>query len=122
MTSATKSNAILAGSNMIKSVWIFDSSRRVYRRDENGRAIGGPVWREHWVGHEIVGETSRSWITEFGRKVPKKGGYGIAFDAAEIDRQEYIHKHRCKIADAVRRCDDYYTLRQIAEMAGYVAE
>lgn len=106
----------------MKTVWLFNVNRRVYRQDENGRSTGGPIWREHWQEHEIVGETSQSYITKWGMKVPKKGGEGIAFDAAEIDRLAYVHDNRHNIADAVQRCVDYDTLVKIAEIIGYKAE
>lgn len=103
------------------AVWVFDSNRRVYRRDEDGRPYGGPIWREHWRRHEIVGETTRSWITKHGTKIPKKGGYGIAFTEEEIDRAAYIQDNRHRIADRVLRLDDHDTLKRIAELVGYEA-
>ena len=98
--------------------WIFDINRRVYEKDEHGRSIGGPIWREHWVKVEVVGETSRSWITNFDRRVPKKGGQGYAFSQEEIDRNAFVEK-RYSISNAVRMCTDYDTLKKIADIINY---
>jgi hypothetical protein len=103
----------------MKFVWLFDRDRRVYNKDEKGRSTGGPIWREHWVKHEIVGETSRSWLTKRGQKVPKKGGPGIAFDEAGINRRAFVRDNSYKISQAIARCDDYDTLVKIAEIIGY---
>lgn len=102
--------------NTPKSVWIFDINRRVYDRDERGMATGGPIWRCHWKEVEIVGETRVSWITKYGRKVPKAGGAGIAFSEDEIDKAAYVHDNRSKISSAVMMCRDYETMKKIAEM------
>ena len=99
--------------------WIFDENRRRYKTDEKGRSTGGPIWREHWVKVEIVGETSRSWITNYyDRKVPKKGGRGYAFSEEDIDRMAFVEQ-RHAIGEAVKYCTDYETLRRIAEAVGY---
>lgn len=101
--------------------WVFSESRRVYRRNASGQGIGGPIWREHWLKVEIVGETSRSWLTSWGQKIPKKGGPHIAFSLADIDRQVFIQE-RFAIGDAVRQCRDYETLRAIADLINYQSE
>lgn len=102
-------------------VWVFDINRRIYRRDEHGKAHGGPIWREHWREEKVVGETSRSWITERGTKVPKKGANSrlFAFSEEEIDRESYVQESRHKIADMVRRLTDHDTLKRVAECIGY---
>lgn len=102
--------------------WIFDENRRRYKVDENGRSVGGSIWREHWVKVDIVGETSRSWITDYhGLKVPKKGGRGYAFCEADIDRMAFVEK-RYWIGEAVKRCTDYEILKRVAELVGYSDE
>lgn len=78
-------------------VWLFDINRRVYQRDASGRAFGSPIWREHWEEQVIVGETRVSWVTEWGKKVPKKGGWGIAFSEEEIAREAFVQDHRRNI-------------------------
>lgn len=102
-----------------RRVWVFDYNRRVYRQDEQGRSLhGSPIWREHWREEEVVGETSRSWITRLGRKIPKSGGPGIAFSEEEIERAEYVHENRHLIADQVRMLTDHDKLCQIAKIIG----
>lgn len=96
--------------------WVFDQNRRVYPKGERG---GGPIWREHWRRVEIVGETSRSWVTECGRKVSKKGGSGISFSQEEIDQQAWIQDNRHKIGDRVERCRDFKVMKAIADLVGY---
>jgi hypothetical protein len=101
-------------------VWIFDTNRRVYERDENGRAKGGPIWRDHWKEIPIVGETRVSWVSRYGDKIPKKGGYGIAFSEEEIDRAAFVQEHRSKIVRVLERCQDYDTLIKVAGVLGYM--
>lgn len=98
--------------------WVFDVNRRRYKVDENGKSTGGPIWREHWAKVEIVGETSRSWVTSYGRKIPKSGGSGIAFSEEDINRMAFVEQ-RWAIANKVRYCTDYETLKQIADAVGY---
>lgn len=100
-------------------VWVFDINARTYEIDANGRATGAPIWRAHWREMEIVGETKVSWVTSWGKKIPKKGGRGIAFSQDEIDRQAYMKDHRHRIADRVSRLDDYETMRAVAKLVGY---
>ncbi len=97
--------------------WFFDENKRVYKYID-GKYAGGPIWREHWTKVEIVGETSRSWVTSCGKKVPKAGGRCYAFSQEDIDRMYFVEK-RWAIANAVERCTDYDTLKAIADMVGY---
>lgn len=106
-------------------VWIFDINHRVYRRGPNGESLGGgPIWREHWVKHEIIGETSRSWVVGkwYGqRKIPKKGPIpnGICFSEEEIEQRAFVEDNAHRISDLVLRCKDYATLKKIGELVGY---
>lgn len=103
-------------------VWAFDQSRRVYKHDEKGRAIGGPIWREHWHQLEIVGETSRSWLVgpewarsqpERASKIAKKDWPGsLACSEEDIDRRAFVEE-RHKLADLIRQCHDFDTLKKI---------
>jgi hypothetical protein len=97
--------------------WVFDINRRVYEKDANGKCTGGPIWREHWQEVKIVGETKKSWITLYNKKIPKNGGQGIAFSQEEISKFEVVEK-RWRIADAVRDCRNYEKLKQIADILG----
>jgi hypothetical protein len=117
--SITPTGAASASTDVLGVVWIFDINYRSYRQDENGCAYGGPIWRDCWRKHEIVGETKRSWITRWGRKVPKEGGHGIAFSEEEVSREAYIHDNRHKIADRVMQLSDHDILKRVAELVGY---
>lgn len=103
------------------AVWVFDINIRKYRKDENGRSFGGPIWREHWQRQEIVSETSRSWITNYGEKIPKAraGGRGIAFSEEEIEREAFVQENRHKIAFEVQQIKDHELLKKVAELIGY---
>jgi hypothetical protein len=98
--------------------WLFEPNRRVYRRNDKGETFGGPIWREHWVKIEIVGETTRSWVTSCGGKVPKKEGHAHVFSEEEINRRALV-ADRYSIAECVRHCCDYDKLKQIADIVNY---
>jgi hypothetical protein len=109
-------------------IWYFDQNRRIYPRDANGRPFGSPIWREHWVKLQIVGETSRSWVPRFGKKIPKSEAVRkenrmsqYAFSEEEIDRLAFI-QNRHRIATKVSNCQDYETLRKVAELIGFKEE
>lgn len=109
----------LDGTICYPSCWVFDINKRVYRRDENGRPCGGgPIWREHWRETKIVGETKVSWITEWGKKIPKKGGQGICFSERELDEASWVQENRNRLSDAVRSLKDFTTLKSVSEILG----
>jgi hypothetical protein len=97
------------------TIWIFDTNRLVYPRDAEGRATGGPIWREHWKPVVIVGETSRSWLTNHGGKIAKSGTDPrlVSFSEAEIDRASWVHDNAIKISRRVWACDDFEKLKAI---------
>jgi len=98
------------------TVWIFDENHRVYRKDENGRSFGGPIYREHWVPTKITGETTRSWLIGYGEKIPKKGWNprAVAFSLQEVEEQAYVMDNRHRLGDRVRDLRDAPTMRAIA--------
>lgn len=96
--------------------WVFDINRRVYRRNENGKPCGGPIWREHWREMKIVGETKVSWITEWGKKIPKKGGQGICFSERELEEASWVQENRHRLSDAVLSLNDFTTLKAVSEI------
>jgi hypothetical protein len=114
-------------------LWRFDINRRVYAKDDKGRTVGGPIWREHWTPREVVGETRVSWLVGFsgdgpGRvsvKVAKKdfaaGGcpQGWATSQEHIDRLAWIVRNRGRLSTAVSRCNDYDALQKVAALVGY---
>ena len=96
------------------TIWIFNINRRVYQRDEKGRAFGGPIWREHWGPDQITGETSRSWLTKWGNKIPKNGkADGVAFSEIEIDQAAYVNDKAHRVARAVQSLSCYDTLKRV---------
>lgn len=107
------------------TVWVFDINRRKYRERGPGErfASGPPIWREHWVPQVIVGETSRSWILEYGDKVPKKGAdpQVVSFSRTDIDRAAYVNDNSHLIAHAVGNLKDYELLRRVADLIGHEA-
>ena len=107
--------------NPYPDCWIFDEYRRRYKVNEKGRLFGPPIWREHWIKVNIVGETLRSWVTDYGLKIPKKGGRGYAFSEAEIDRMAFVEQ-RWEIAESVRSCTDYEKLKLVADAVGFKEE
>lgn len=100
--------------------FMFDENRRIYKRDENGMAVGGPTFRGHFREVTIEGQTSKSWITDHGRvKVPKLTPFPPLYTEAMVDAAEYVHDHAYFIGEAARKCRDPIKLRQIAEIVGY---
>jgi hypothetical protein len=117
-------------------VWVFNQNRRVYRQ-ENGRSVGGLIFRDHFIPEKIVGETERSWLVgrpERPIKIPKKGdavrysastAYGrttVYMTQEAVNAACFAHDHRWKIGKAVEACMDVAVLRQIAALVGYKAE
>lgn len=107
--------------NIYPDCWVFDENRRTYRQ-KNGRSYGGPIWIEHWAKVKIIGETSRSWLTSAGQKIPKAGRSGVSFSMEDIERLAFIEEHSHRIADVVARLRDYDALKSIADLIRYEVE
>lgn len=106
------------------TIWLFDDNRRVYADRKPGEAYtgSGPTYLGHWYPVSIAAETKRSWVTEHGRKIPKNLGSvysSHAWSWDDVMRFDYINNHRHRIADMVRRCDNYRSLVIIADTLGY---
>lgn len=106
-------------------VYTFDSNRRVYPTDKT--ISSGPIYREHFVLQEIVGETTQSWIvgyhgwtveTRACTKHKKKAERPNIYTKEQVEEQIYIHDHSYKIQDALRNVD-YKTLKAVADLIGY---
>lgn len=103
-------------------VWRFDLNRRVYERDADGNARGGPIWREYWEPLVVIGETARSWLVgpewmakspERAMKIAKKDWPGsLATSEEDIERVRFVDQ-RHKLADRLKLCTDYDTLKAI---------
>ena len=105
-----KSEALKVGS----TIWKFDLNHRVY--------IGvrtSPDYRSHWVPCRIQRETTRSWVTNSGDKVPKKGSHDtFAFAMKEVDDDVWRTRHRRHISDKVYGASADQ-LRRVAEILNY---
>lgn len=106
-------------------LWEFDENRRVYARDKDGKCYGSPIWREHWVEVEILGETSVSWLVggsylkdwpnaeKRADKLPKRNFPGkYAVSEEEIDKRAFV-EDRYRLAKMVDACHDYDTLKKV---------
>ena len=102
-----------------QTVYIFDITRRVNRDGFRG----GPIWREHYRPEVVESETSRSWVTKYGTKVPKKGRdpHSIAISMQEIEELEWVHEHRYKIVRLLEQCHEPETIKQIAALLRFDA-
>lgn len=103
------------------SVWIFDPLLRC------------SSYRDQWIQHFIIGETSRSWIINpdpnemrpdewRSRKIPKnKMGHetGILTAMSEVDEAVWVRENRHYIARQIEWSYDPVTLRIIAELISY---
>lgn len=99
-------------------VWIFNSNRRIY-----GSNRSAPIWREHWVRKEIIGETSRSWVLAGypELKIPKKSKTPlrhVAWSEKELDQLCWLHEHRYQIVRNVERLPSAELIK-IAKLIGY---
>lgn len=80
-------------------IWRFDSNRRVYTKSST--LSSPPNRRQMWHEVEITGETSRSWVTAYG-KVPKRGApYGWAFTRQAVEDDLWCDRNCYNIATAV---------------------
>lgn len=112
-------------------IWVYDVNRRVYAKDQEGRSVGSPIWRDHWREVKIASETSRSWVSQFGDKYPKKRDYWqkryCAFSQDEIDELEWEQAHAHQIRMAVynmttKNEETLAKLKAIGEIIGYKPE
>jgi len=106
-------------------IWVFDVNRRVYPKKEPGEISRSPVYREHWVMREIVGETTRSWLIGSERapaKVPKRGAdpRRFLFSEKDVDDNVWVNDHCYRIERLIPTLSPE-KLRQVAELIGYEA-
>lgn len=115
-----------------RRVWFFDQNRRVYRRDATGRAVGSPIWREHWRAAVVCRETPRYWLVGHAidsnvtlanclTKIPKNGKppSDVVFDEAAIERLAWVAEHRMALVNKLKTVECPDTLRKIAELIGF---
>ncbi len=101
-----------------KVVFFFNENNRVYQYGEDGRALGGPVYRHYYVAVKIASETSRSWVSLYGNKIPKNDLKSV-FGLQDVEDQIWIASTRYLLADAVKRCGDIAALKQIASLLSF---
>ena len=95
-------------------IWIWEADARIYGTD--GKYIG----RGKYVKNEVVGETSRSYVLKYGKKVPKKYvGENVAFCEEDVRQKTWVRGNRYLIAESVRNVYNYDKLKAIAEISGY---
>jgi hypothetical protein len=110
------------------TVWFFDVNHRVYPEKEGRHSSAAPIWREHWVRHHVIGETSRSWLVgsypkadpKLCAKCPKAEiTTRYALTELEVDERVYCHDNGWRIAERVQRIKDARILREVARIIGY---
>jgi hypothetical protein len=105
-------------------IWHFDDNRRVYERDGLGRAVGGPIYDEHFIACTITGEVGRSWlvyalgIEEKIAKVRIDQPHSNWFSNTGRIDDIWIHDHRHKICELIFG-SNAATMRKVAEVIGY---
>jgi len=96
--------------------WIFDHNRRVYKDPETGVKSFGPIYKYHWVKHEIIGETRVSWLygdKQRPCKIPKKGErYRVYFSLEEVEQDCYVKENVIRLAEMFRHAT-YNQLKEI---------
>lgn len=105
-------------------VYKFDINHRVYKRDASGRALGGPIYREHFLALHVMGETKKSWIVSNfvdGRHQYKIGKDNV-YTAEQVDDKCWMDAHHYQVSQAVYRCKDIDTLKAITALVGYVRD
>lgn len=106
--------------NVGDKFYIFDDNRRIYKRDENGRSSGSPIFREKFVQVEIVGETSRSWVFSYygETKVSKKDPWKKIHTLKMVNDKVWLKEHAYKLGEKVQQCRDIAKMKQIAVIVG----
>jgi hypothetical protein len=110
-----------------KKIWHKNPFKRVYEKNADGHAIGGPIYSAYWEEIEVIGETSRSWLvgykfnhTKIAKKDLAEGKLqGYKLTRAEVDEDIYFNTHRHKITSLVSDIKDVKLLKAVADLIGY---
>lgn len=103
------------------TVYQFDLNRRVYAQDASGRAVGGPIFREHFKPFVIEGEEKNSWLVAApGSRWKHKVAKNQLITAEQVDDRCWVEDYRIKIARLVQECRDPTTLKSVAAVMGYL--
>ena len=96
----------------------FDVNRRVYEKD--GIKRNAPFYEEHFVKIEIIEETDKEYICQYGRTINKRSMlYKIdsstrkkVFTKQEKEDDVYVNSKAHSLAELVRK-SDANTLREV---------
>ena len=99
----------------------FDVNRRVYEKD--GIKRNSPYYDEHFVKIEIIKETDKEYICQFGRTINKRSMlYKIdsstrkkVFTEQEKEDDIYVNSKAHYLAELVRK-SDANTLREVERL------
>lgn len=108
------------------TLYYFDINRRVYEKD--GVKGNAPIYEKHFIKIEILEETDKEYICQFGRTINKKSGlYKISsntrvkiYSEKEKEDDVYVNSKAHKFAEMVRK-SDANTLRQIEKILSKTA-
>lgn len=101
------------------TVFIYNSNRRVYAKDEKGNQYGQPLYRQQWVTKTITSETRFSFILDDGTKIKKSTPpESVCLTRQALEDKIWLQAYLFDIERAVGRVRDVNTLKQIAKLAG----
>ena len=104
------------------TVYLFDINHRVYKRNADGRATGGPVYREHFRPFVIQGEDKRSWlVVSQGHTWQQRLAKSKFITAEQMDERIWLNDHRYKLNRLLNNCSDVDTLKAVADVLNYPA-
>lgn len=101
--------------------YYFDLNRRVYEKD--GKKRNSPFYEEHFVKIQIVEETDKEYICQYGRTINKRSMlYKIdsstrikVFTEQEKEDDIYINSKAYPLAELVKK-SDANTLREVERL------
>lgn len=99
------------------TVWVLDENHRVYPKGSGLSAV--PIYREHFRPRKITGETSRSWLVQYGLKINKKTLDGIYINEQAIDLQCWAHDYKYEFTRWLERELSPAQLKALAEQVGF---
>ena len=99
----------------------FDVNRRVYEKD--GKRSNAPFYEEHFVKIQIIEETDKEYICQYGRTINKRSMlYKIdsstrkkVFTEQEKEDDVYVNSKAHSLAELVRK-SDANTLREVERL------
>lgn len=100
-------------------VFVYDQNRRVY-----GSSLSGPSPRHHYRAEQVVGETSRSWLTGYAHRPDKhpKADPRALHGLDDVEDALWVSSHRYRISRKIDAISDADKLRAIAKLIGFEPE